>query len=53
VFVLSLTSGMNFMKYYILVAAHKLGITDKTAEKHIKGFSVSGLVNHFAHDKDK
>ncbi len=36
-----------------LNVANKLGIPDKTAEKHIKRFAVNGLINHYAHDKYK
>ncbi|MFV0375773.1 MAG: hypothetical protein ACK5JD_00565 [Mangrovibacterium sp.] len=43
----------EFSRKDYLVAAHKLGIPDKTAEKHIKRFAVNGLINHFAHDKYK
>lgn len=43
----------EFSRKDYLAAAHKLGIPDKTAEKHIKRFAISGLVNHFAHDKYK
>jgi hypothetical protein len=41
----------EFSRKDYLAAAHKLGIPDKTAEKHIKRFSDSGLVVHFAHDQ--
>lgn len=34
-----------------LAIAQKLGIPDKTAEKHIKRLKDSGLITHFAHDK--
>jgi hypothetical protein len=44
---------VEFSRKDYLVAAHELGIPDKTAEKHIKRFSVNGLINHFAHDKYK
>lgn len=43
----------EFSRKEYLAAAHKLGIPDKTAEKHIKRFEVNGLINHFAHDKYK
>ena len=43
----------EFCRKDYLTEAHKLGIPDKTAEKHIKRFSTSGLINHFAHDKYK
>ncbi len=43
----------EFSRKDYLAAAQKLGIPDKTAEKHIKRFSVNGLINHFAHDKYK
>lgn len=43
----------EFCRKDYLTVAHKLGIPDKTAEKHIKRFSTSGLINHFAHDKYK
>lgn len=43
----------EFSRKDYLAAAHKLGIPDKTAEKHIKRFAVNGLINHFAHDKYK
>jgi hypothetical protein len=43
----------EFSRKDYLVAAQKLGIPDKTAEKHIKRFAVNGLINHFAHDKYK
>jgi len=46
------------MKIYIcrkdyLAVANKLGIPDKTAEKHIKCLVANGLIIHFAHDKYK
>ncbi|MBW8334342.1 MAG: DUF3987 domain-containing protein [Prolixibacteraceae bacterium] len=43
----------EFSRKDYLAAAQKLGIPDKTAEKHIKRFAVNGLINHFAHDKYK
>jgi hypothetical protein len=43
----------EFSRKDYLAAANKLGIPDKTAEKHIKRFSDSGLINHYAHDKYK
>ena len=43
----------EFCRKDYLTVAHKLGIPDKTAEKHIKRFAVNGLVNHYAHDKYK
>jgi hypothetical protein len=43
----------EFCRKDYLAVAHKLGIPDKTAEKHIKRFSVNGLIIHFAHDKYK
>ncbi|MEN6355441.1 MAG: DUF3987 domain-containing protein [Bacteroidales bacterium] len=43
----------EFCRKDYLTVAHKLGIPDKTAEKHIKRFATSGLVNHYAHDKYK
>lgn len=43
----------EFCRKDYLTVANKLGIPDKTAEKHIKRFSTSGLINHFAHDKYK
>jgi hypothetical protein len=43
----------EFCRKDYLTVAHKLGIPDKTAEKHIKRFSVNGLLIHFAHDKYK
>ena len=43
----------EFCRKDYLTVAHKLGIPDKTAEKHIKRFATSGLINHFAHDKYK
>ena len=41
----------EFCRKDYLAVAQKLGIPDKTAEKHIKRFAVNGLINHFAHDK--
>ncbi len=41
----------EFCRKDYLVVAQKLGIPDKTADKHIKRFAVNGLINHFAHDK--
>ncbi|MDD2564795.1 MAG: DUF3987 domain-containing protein [Salinivirgaceae bacterium] len=43
----------EFCRKDYLTVAHKLGIPDKTAEKHIKRFAVNGLINHYAHDKYK
>ncbi len=43
----------EFSRKEYLVVAHKLGIPDKTAEKHIKRFEVNGLINHFGYDKYK
>jgi len=43
----------EFCRKDYLTVAHKLGIPDKTAEKHIKRFATSGLINHYAHDKYK
>jgi len=43
----------EFCRKDYLTVANKLGIPDKTAEKHIKRFSVNGLIIHFAHDKYK
>ena len=43
----------EFCRKDYLSVANKLGIPDKTAEKHIKRFSVNGLIIHFAHDKYK
>jgi hypothetical protein len=43
----------EFCRKDYLTVAHKLGIPDKTAEKHIKRFAISGLINHYAHDKYK
>lgn len=43
----------EFCRKVYLTVANKLGIPDKTAEKHIKRFSVNGLIIHFAHDKYK
>lgn len=43
----------EFCRKDYLTVANKLGIPDKTAEKHIKRFAVNGLVVHFAHDKYK
>lgn len=43
----------EFCRKDYLTVAHKLGIPDKTAEKHIKRFAVNGLIIHFAHDKYK
>jgi hypothetical protein len=33
--------------------AQKLGISPKTAENHIKRFTLQGLLIHYAHDKYK
>jgi hypothetical protein len=41
----------EFSRKDYLVIAQKLSIPDKTAEKHIKRFKDSGLINHYAHDK--
>lgn len=43
----------EFCRKDYLTVAHKLGIPDKTAEKHIKRFATNGLIIHFAHDKYK
>jgi len=43
----------EFCRKDYLTVAQKLGIPDKTAEKHIKRFALNGLINHFAHDKYK
>jgi len=43
----------EFCRKDYLAVANKLGIPDKTAEKHIKRFAVNGLISHFAHDKYK
>jgi hypothetical protein len=43
----------EFCRKDYLTVANKLGIPDKTAEKHIKRFATSGLINHYAHDKYK
>ncbi|VBB45775.1 Primase C terminal 2 (PriCT-2) [uncultured Paludibacter sp.] len=43
----------EFCRKDYLTIANKLGIPDKTAEKHIKRFAVNGLINHYAHDKYK
>ena len=43
----------EFCRKDYLTVAHKLGIPDKTAEKHIKRLAVNGLINHYAHDKYK
>ena len=43
----------EFCRKDYLSVANKLGIPDKTAEKHIKRFAVNGLINHYAHDKYK
>ncbi len=43
----------EFCRKDYLAVAQKLGIPDKTAEKHIKRFAINGLINHFAHDKYK
>jgi hypothetical protein len=43
----------EFCRKDYLGVAQKLGIPDKTAEKHIKRFAVNGLINHYAHDKYK
>src|SRR5574344_849593 len=43
----------EFCRKDYLTVANKLGIPDKTAEKHIKRFAVNGLINHYAHDKYK
>ena len=43
----------EFCRKDYLTVANKLGIPDKTAEKHIKRFAVNGLIIHFAHDKYK
>ncbi len=41
----------EFCRKDYLTVAQKLGIPDKTAEKHIKRFTDNGLINHYAHDK--
>lgn len=41
----------EFCRKEYLSVAQKLGIPDKTAEKHIRRFKDSGLINHYAHDK--
>lgn len=41
----------EFCRKDYLAVAQKLGIPDKTAEKHIKRFTDNGLINHYAHDK--
>ena len=43
----------EFCRKDYLSVASKLGIPDKTTEKHIKRFAVSGWINHYAHDKYK
>jgi len=43
----------SFLPKNNLAVTHKSGIPDKTTEKHIKRFSVSGLVNPLAHNKYK
>ena len=43
----------EFCRKDYLAVAQKLGIPDKTAEKHIKRFAINGLINHFAHDRYK
>jgi hypothetical protein len=43
----------EFCRKDYLAVAQKLGIPDKTAEKHIKRFTDNGLINHYAHDKYK
>ena len=43
----------EFCRKDYLTVANKLGIPDKTAEKHIKRFATSGLINHYAHDNYK
>jgi hypothetical protein len=41
----------EFCRKDYLAVAQKLGIPDKTAEKHIKRFTNNGLIIHYAHDK--
>jgi hypothetical protein len=41
----------EFSRQDYLKTAQSLNISDKTAEKHIRKFKESGLINHFAHDK--
>ncbi|MDR2927599.1 MAG: hypothetical protein LBV41_05285 [Cytophagaceae bacterium] len=41
----------EFSRQEYLKTAQSLYISDKTAEKHIRKFKESGLINHFAHDK--
>lgn len=43
----------EFCRKDYLTVAKKLGIPDKTAEKHIKRFTDNGLINHYANDKYK
>lgn len=43
----------EFSRQTYLAAASSLNMPHKTAEKHIKRFVESGLINHFAHDKYK
>ena len=43
----------EFSRQEYLKTAQNLNISDKTAEKHIRKFKESGLINHFAHDKYK
>ncbi|MDR1739150.1 MAG: DUF3987 domain-containing protein [Bacteroidales bacterium] len=47
------TLPLEFSRQEYLKTAHSLNISDKTAEKHIRKFKESGLINHFAHDKYK
>lgn len=44
---------VEFTRQTYLNAAKSLGIPPKTAEKHIKRFTESSLIHHFAHDKYK
>ena len=41
----------EFCRKDYLAVAQKLGIPDKTAEKHIKRFTDNGLISQYAHDK--
>ena len=47
------TLPAEFSRQEYLKTAQSLNISDKTAEKHIRKFKESGLINHFAHDKYK
>ena len=47
------TLPTEFSRQEYLKTAQSLNISDKTAEKHIRKFKESGLINHFAHDKYK